>query len=114
MSAKRYKIRENEPRKRAINLKAPTPVEAFEVFECFSSLCFLCSYDLRFENQFSNSACKSTTNIDINQIKQYFSFKKQRKRLQVLTLQNRKFKPSLPASSTLETIDKNSENIKKT
>ena len=28
-------------------------VEAFEVFECFSSLCFLCSYDLFvFENQF--------------------------------------------------------------
>ena len=24
----------------------------FEVFECFSSLCFLCSYDLYFENQF--------------------------------------------------------------
>ena len=69
MSPKRYKIREKEPRKRAINLKAPTPVEAFEVFECFSSLCFLCSYDLRFENQFSNSACKSTTNIDINQKK---------------------------------------------
>ena len=46
MSAKRYKIRGNESRKKSINLKAPTPVEAFEVFECFSSLCFLCSYDL--------------------------------------------------------------------
>ena len=53
MSAKRYKIRGNESRKKSINLKAPTPVEAFEVFECFSSLCFLCSYDLFvFENQF--------------------------------------------------------------
>ena len=53
MSAKRYKIGGNESRKKSINLKAPTPVEAFEVFECFSSLCFLCSYDLFvFENQF--------------------------------------------------------------
>ena len=51
------------------NQKPRHHVETFEVFECFSSLCFLCSYDLRFENQFSNSACKSTTNIDINQIK---------------------------------------------
>ena len=34
------------------NKKPRHHVEAFEVFECFSSLCFLCSYDLRFENQF--------------------------------------------------------------
>ena len=66
------------------NKKPRHHVEAFEVFECFSSLCFLCSYDLRFENQFSNSACKSTTNIDINQIFLDFLCKKQRKRLQFL------------------------------
>ena len=35
------------------NKKPRHHVEAFEVFECFSSLCFLCSYDLFvFENQF--------------------------------------------------------------
>ena len=28
------------------NKKPRHHVEAFEVFECFSSLCFLCSYDL--------------------------------------------------------------------
>ena len=53
MSAKRYKIRGNEPRKKSINLKAPTPVEAFEVFECFSSLCFYVVMICIFENQFS-------------------------------------------------------------
>ena len=35
------------------NKKPRHRVEAFEVFECFSSLCFLCSYDfIVFENQF--------------------------------------------------------------
>ena len=35
------------------NKKPRHHVEAFEVFECFSSLCFLCSYDfIVFENQF--------------------------------------------------------------
>ena len=40
MSAKRYKIRGNESRKKSINLKAPTPVEAFEVFECLAVCVF--------------------------------------------------------------------------
>ncbi len=44
---KMYKIGYFSLIKRDLMTKKPRHhVEAFEVFECFSSLCFLCSYDL--------------------------------------------------------------------
>lgn len=61
MSAKRYKIRGNESRKKSINLKAPTPVEAFEVFPDFDKMC---TYKITYPNfqAFSkNNLCKWVT-----------------------------------------------------
>lgn len=73
------------------NKKPRHHVEAFEVFECFSSLCFLCSYDLYLWKSVFLSGCKINNKIDSNQKKSSFLRKKERKRLQVLPPQQGSF-----------------------